>query len=63
MEVKHVRVSSEVHRPLAIQAATWGETIQSIVERAVRKELICMQRRKLSVSARAPKVPVHSSTP
>ena len=50
MEVKLVRVSSDVHRLLAIQAATRGETIQAITERAIGKELTRMQRRKLAVA-------------
>ena len=44
MEVKLVRVSGEVHRPLAIQAATRGETIQSITDRAIRLEIARMQK-------------------
>lgn len=39
MEVKLVRVSIEVHRPLAILAATNGETISSVAERAIQREL------------------------
>lgn len=39
MSVKLVRISGKVHRPLAIQAATDGVTISSIVERAIREEL------------------------
>lgn len=56
MEVKLVRVSGEIHRPLAIQAATRGETIQSITERAIRKELTRMQRSANSVLDRTAKV-------
>jgi predicted transcriptional regulator len=44
MEAKLVRVSGDVHRRLAIQAATRGETIQSITDRAVRQEIARMEK-------------------
>lgn len=44
MEVKLVRVSGDVHRPLAIQAAIRGETIQSITDRAIRLEIARMEK-------------------
>lgn len=46
MSVKLVRISGKVHRPLAIQAATDGVTISSIVERAIREELSRIKKKK-----------------
>ena len=39
MEVKLVRIPNDVHRQIAIQAATRGETIQAITVRALRLEI------------------------
>lgn len=46
MSVKLVRISSKTHRPLAIQAATEGVTISAFAERAIRRELQRIKRKR-----------------
>ena len=60
MIVKLVRVSGDVHRLLAIQAAIRGETIQSITDRSIRLEITRMEKgeKKKIASLKAKKVGV-----
>lgn len=46
MSVKLVRISSKIHRTLAIEAATQGVTISALTERAILRELQMVTRKK-----------------
>lgn len=44
MEIKTIQIGSELHRELAIRSAMSGESIRSITERAVKRELSRIQK-------------------
>lgn len=54
MEIKTIQIGSELHRELAIRSAMSGESIRSITEKAIKRELLRIEKTSRTKERKVP---------